>query len=323
MTRFEQPKVAVVGAGQVGTGWTTMIVAAGWSVALYDPDSGQLQQAVAALPAAVERLVELDRAHPRVAERGLAALREGRSLLDALNDADWIIEAGGGDLVAKQRLLEQIEQVCRMAAVITSLSSWHPASALAGRMRRPERMLAIHSHMPVEFIPAVEVVPGPATDGACVEDVRFWLSLLGRTPIVVKKEVVGDATRRIRAAILRETIQLVLEGVLDADDVDRLLADGLALRYASAGMFGSLLLAGKDETIDTVLSEALGEFEEIWPELATWQRLPIEDQKRLIRLVERAYPEATPAARAARDRRLQHLLVARTVELGESQPTGD
>jgi ketoreductase RED1 len=320
MSRFEQPRVAVVGAGPVGAGWTTMIVAAGWSVALYDPDSTQLQETMEALPGQVEALVELDWAHPKLAERGLASLRVGRSLLDALNDADWIIEAGSGDLPAKQRLLEQIEQVSRMAAVVTSCSSRQPASSLAGRMRRPERLLAIHSHMPVEFIPVVEVVPGPATDGACVEDVRFWLSLLGRTPIVVKKEVVGDATRRIRAAVLREAVQLVLEGVLDADDVDRLLADGLALRYASAGMFGSLLLAGKQSPIDTVISEALAEFEEIWPELATWQRLPIEDQKRLIRMVEKAYPEATPAARAARDRRLQHLLVARKAELGESLP---
>jgi 3-hydroxyacyl-CoA dehydrogenase len=268
------------------------------------------------IPDRVEQLLDLDWAHPKLAERGLAALRPGRSLLEAISEADWIIEAGGGDLPAKQRLLEQIEQVCRMAAVITSCSARHPASQLAGRMRRPERLLAIHSHMPVEFIPVVEVVPGPATDGACVEDVRFWLSMLGRTPIVLKKEVVGDATRRIRGAVLREAVQLVLEGVLDADDVDRLLADGLALRYASAGMFGSLILTGKKSTIDVVISEALAEFEEIWPELATWQKLPIEEQKRLIRLVEKAYPEATADARADRDRRLQHLLVARKIELG-------
>ncbi|HKV75706.1 MAG TPA: 3-hydroxyacyl-CoA dehydrogenase NAD-binding domain-containing protein [Gemmatimonadales bacterium] len=316
MSRFEQPKVAVVGAGPVGAGWTTMIVAAGWGVTLYDPDSSHLQQAIEAIPGRVEQLLDLDWAHPKLAERGLSSLRQGRSLLEAIGEADWIIEAGPADLHTKQRLLEQIEQVCRMAAVITSCSPRDPTSQLAGRMRRPERLLALHSHMPVEFIPVVEVVPGPATDGACVEDVRFWLSLLGRTPIVLKKEVIGDATRRIRAAVFRETVQLVLEGVLDADDVDRLLADGLALRYASAGMFGSLILAGKKASIDVVISEALAEFENIWHEMATWQKLPIEDQKRLIRLVEKAYPEATPIAREERDRRLQHLLVARKIELG-------
>jgi len=313
MTRFEQPKVAIVGAGAVGSAWTTMIVAAGWSVSLYDPDSTVLQESVAGLPDQVQRLIDLDRAHPRLSEQGLSALKEGRSLLQAVAEADWIIEAAGGDLPAKQRLLEQIEQVGRMAAVITSLSSRQPTSALAGRLRRPERLLAIHSQMPVQFIPVVEIVPGPSTDLACVEDVRFWLSLLGRTPIVVKKEITGDATRRIRGAVLRECAQLVLDGVLDAEDVDRLLADGLALRYASAGVFGSLLL-GSSGNIDAVISEALAEFEDIWQDLSTWQRLPIEDQKRLIRLLEKAYPEATPAARAARDRRLQHLLVARTIE---------
>ena len=65
-----------------------------------------------------------------------------------------------------------------------------------------------------------QVVPGARTDPECVEDIRFWLSMLGRAPIVLRKEVPGNIAARFQAAILREAIQLVLDGVLDVEDVD-------------------------------------------------------------------------------------------------------
>jgi 3-hydroxyacyl-CoA dehydrogenase len=319
MTRFEQPRVAVLGAGAVGSGWATLTVAAGWAVALYDPDQSRMAEGFDALPERVGGLVALGRAHPEYANRGLAALRIGRSLLQAVTDADWIIEATGDELAPKQRLLEQLEQVTRRAAIVTSSSSRHHASVLAARLRRPERLLALHPLIPVELMPTVEVVPGPATDPTCVEDVRFWLGLLGRTPVVLKKEFPGDAAGRIHAAVLRECIQLVLEGVLDVEDVDRALAHGLALTFASGGIFRSLLLNGPGFEVDPIISRAMTGAEEGWAALATWQQLSPEEQRRVIRGVEKAYGAATIEARNERDRRLRELLIA--IQVSEAEPT--
>jgi 3-hydroxyacyl-CoA dehydrogenase len=319
MTRFEQPRVAVIGGGPVGSGWATLTVAAGWSVAFYDPDSSRLAEGFDALPGRVRGLVDLGRAHPDLANRGLQALRLGRSLLQTVTDADWIIEAGGDELAPKQRLLEQVEQVCRLAATLTSSSSRHHASDLAARLRRPERLLAIHPLIPVELVPTVEVIPGPATDPTCIEDVRFWLGLLGRTAVVLKKEFPGDAAGRIHAAVFRECIQLVLEEVLDVEDVDRALAHGLGLSLASGGIFRSLLLNGTGLEADPIVSRAVTGAEEGWSVLATWQQLSPEEQRRVVRAVEKAYGAATPEARMDRDRRLRELLIA--IQAGAADPS--
>jgi 3-hydroxyacyl-CoA dehydrogenase len=320
MTRFEQPRVTILGAGAVGSGWATLTVGAGWSVALYDPDSTRLAEGFDALPERVRGLVALGRAHPDLANRGLASLRLGRSLLQAVTDADWIIEAAGDELAPKQRLLEQVEQVSRLAAIVTSSSSRHHASVLAARLRRPERLLAFHPLLPVELLPTVEVVPGPATDPGCIEDVRFWLGLLGRTAVVLRKEFPGDVAGRIHAAVLRECIQLVLDEVLDVQDVDRAIAHGLGLSLASGGVFRSLLLNGPGLEADPIISRALTGAEETWSALATWQQLPPDDQRRVVRAVEKAYGAATPEARADRDRRLRELLIA--VQAGEADVSG-
>jgi 3-hydroxyacyl-CoA dehydrogenase len=320
MTRFEQPRVTILGAGPVGSGWATLTVAAGWTVALYDSDSTRLADGFDALPERVRGLVALGRAHSDYANRGLVALRLGRSLLEAVTDADWIIEATGDELAPKQRLLEQVEQVSRLAAIVTSSSSRHHASELAARLRRPERLLAFHPLLPVELMPTVEVIPGPATDPTCIEDVRFWLGLLGRTAVVLKKEFPGDAAGRIHAAVLRECIQLVLEEVLDVEDVDRALAHGLGLSFASGGIFHSLLLNGPGSEADPIVSRALTGAEPAWSALATWQQLSPDEQRRVVRAVEKAYGPATPEARADRDRRLRELLIA--VQAGEASPSG-
>ena len=133
-------------------------------------------------------LIRLKRAEPMVAEEALNQMRVGRSLLQAVSDATWIIEAVPEDLVTKLKVLQLIEQVARRAAVITSSASGLGPTMLSGRLERPERFLVAHPLHPVELIPLVEVVPSERTDPACVEDVRFWLSLLGRAPIVFKKE---------------------------------------------------------------------------------------------------------------------------------------
>lgn len=310
MTRFERPRVAVIGAGDAGCGWSALAVAAGWLVTIYDADSPILQRAARDIADRVHRLVLLGRADQAVAEESLSLMRVGRSLLNAVNEADWIIEVTSQDLAAKQRLLEQVEQVSRLAAVVTSGGSGMHASDLCARLRRPERLMVAHAITPVELLPLVEVVPGPLTDPACVEDVRFWLGLLGRSPIIVRKEITGNVVGRIQAAMWRECIHLVLEGVLDADDMDTAVGLGPGLGWVAAGPHLTQCLGARDWNPDAVLSQALATFEELWSGLATWQKLTPEEQKRLIRSIEKVYAQRAPELRERRDQRLAALLTA-------------
>jgi carnitine 3-dehydrogenase len=307
------PRVAVLGAGDIGCGWAALAASRGWNVAIYDTDTSALLRAQESIADRTQTLVSLGHADHGAAETGMAQLRLGRSLLQAVTDADWIIEATPEDLVSKQRVLEQVEQVSRLKSVLASSSGLLP-SMLCGRLRRPERMLVIHPLNPIELLPAVEVIPSSLTDSACVEDVRFWLTGLGRVVIVLKKEIPGGVIGRISAAVWREAIYLVLEGVADVVDVDTAIEMGPSLGWAAAGPHLTCNLNANERGVSVFLASLMPTYENWWQHLASWHHLSGEDQLRLVKAIEKAYGAQLPQLRAARDIRLARLLNALSEE---------
>ena len=310
MTRFETPRVTVVGAGETGRGWAALAIASGWPVTIYDADGELLATAAESIGDRVVSLVRLHRAEVTVAEDALNQMRVGRSLLQAVESADWVIEAVPEDITIKHKVLQLSEQVARRAAIITSSTTGLTPSELCSRLKYPDRFMVTRPLNPVELVPLVEVVPSPRTDPACVEDIRFWLSMLGRAPIVFRKEVPGNITGRLQAAVWRECVHLVLEGVLDVEDVDRAVAIGPALGWAASGPHLEQHLSAGGWGIEVFLSQLLGTYEEIWKDLAEWKHLEPEEQKKLARLVEKAYASYIPELREARNQRLVRLLDA-------------
>jgi 3-hydroxybutyryl-CoA dehydrogenase len=307
------PKVAVLGAGDIGCGWAALAASRGWIVTMYDAEASQLQRSQDMVAQRSRALVSMGHADEVAEQIGISELRLGRSLLHAVTDADWIIEATTEDLGARQRLLEQVEQVCRLKAVLSSSTLALLPSSLCGRLRRPDRMMVLHSLNPVELLPAVEIVPSPLTDSACVEDVRFWLTALGRVPIILKKEIDGSVMSRISAAVWRECIHLVLEGVVDVVDVDTAIEMGPALGWAAGGPHLTSQLR-RAEREAGMLPKLISQYTARWEKLASWKELSQEDQQRLARAIDRAYGNQLPQLRAARDIRLARLLNALSEE---------
>jgi 3-hydroxyacyl-CoA dehydrogenase len=307
MVNQNQPKVAILGMSEAGRGWATLVSGAGWQVTIYDPDAAQLhsgEEEIAtrkrhSLPTGVLVLVDDNHNHPP------GEPRLGRSLLDAVTTADWIIDATASELGHRQKLLEQVEGVSRMASIVTCSAAGLSPTDLCARLRRPSRLMVAYALDPVEQIPAVEVVPGPLTDPACLEIVRNWLRRLGRLPVVLRKEIPGNALGRIAVAVWRECIRLVLDGVLEVRDVDALISSGLAARWAAAGPFQTAYLeAGERATAQ--LSAALRSVEGPWdgePGL----NLPPAEHAHLIRMIQRAYEGEADVLRGAREERLVEL----------------
>ncbi|MDH4043260.1 MAG: 3-hydroxyacyl-CoA dehydrogenase NAD-binding domain-containing protein [Gemmatimonadota bacterium] len=305
-----QVRVAVVGAGDVGRGWATLCAAHGWPVSIYDNDS-------AVLHAARDEIVERARGLPvlvgldtDVVEAGLASLTEGRSLLQACGEAEWVIEAIHEDLIAKQKLFESLETAAPKARIITSSSATLTPQDIAARCRRPDRVLVAHPQQPTELIPLVEILNGPDTDKLLIEVAKGWLRALDRIPVTLKKPVPGNIGGRMAAAVWREAIQLVLDGVIDVDDLDRAISVGPGLVWAAAGPHLSYHLAAGRRGTGGHVQQMLQRFEVIWGQLATWDHLDPQDQHRLIAAIERAYADQTDAIRQARDRRLAAMLQA-------------
>src|SRR5947208_530057 len=253
-------------------------------------------------------VVALERATQGIVERGLLEFTQARSLLQAVQDADWVIEAIPEDAIAKQKLFGSIEQVTGPDTLLTSSSSGLPPAEIFARCRRQDRCLVAHALNPPELIPLVEVVPAARTSTAAVVRAQEYLRALGRMPILLKKAIPGYVVGRITAAVWRECIALVLEGVIDVDQLDRAVSLGPALGWAAAGPHLTYHLAAGDGGVTLFLQQLLGSFEGWWGQLATWTRLEPEQQRALTQSIERAYKSNIEQLREARDRRLGAIL---------------
>ncbi len=309
MTALPQ-KVAVIGGGDIGCGWAALCASAGWPVTVFDSNASGLERAATDVPRRTRALVALERATSGIVERGLKEFTQARSLLQAVQDADWVIEAIPEDMIAKQKVFGSIEQVARADALLTSSSSGIPPADIFARCRRQDRCLVTHPLNPPELIPLVEVVPAARTSAAAVVQAQEWLRALGRMPILLKKPIPGYVVGRIAAAVWRQCIDLVLDGAIDVDQLDRAVSLGPALGWAAAGPHLTYHLAAGDGGVTLFVQQLLASFEGWWGQLATWQRLEPEQQRALTQSIERAYKSNIEQLREARDRRLGAILRA-------------
>jgi 3-hydroxyacyl-CoA dehydrogenase len=304
-------KVAVIGAGDIGIGWAALCASAGWPVALFDNNTEAAERAFSEVPRRARALVALGRATQGIVERGLLELTQARSLLEAVQDADWIVEAITEETHAKQKLFAAVEQVAGPDALFTSSSSALLPIDVFGRCRRLDRCLIAHPLNPPELIPIVEVVPEGRTSPAALERTMGYLRALGRMPILIRKPVPGYVASRVAAAVWRECIDLVLQGVIDVSDLDRAVSLGPALGWAAAGPHLTYHLAAGDGGVTAFLQHLLAAFEGLWDgKLAGWRKLEPEQQRALTQAVQKAYAGKLEMLREARDRRLSAILKA-------------
>lgn len=303
-------KIAVIGAGDIGRGWAALCASAGWPVSIFDTDGEVLERAMTEVARRARALISFERAPQGIVERGLLELHQGRSLLHAVRDADWVIEAVPEDLQAKQTAFERIEEVADPDALLTSSTSGLPPTEIFARCRAPTRCLVAHPLNPPELVPLVELVPGDFTDPAAITRADGYLRALGRLPITLRRAVPGFVVGRIAAAVWRECIDLVLQDVIEVDDLDRAVSLGPALGWAAAGPHLTYHLAAGQGGVPIFLRQLLSSFESWWGTLASWQKLEPEQQHALIQLIERSYKGKVDMLRQARDRRLNAIVKA-------------
>ena len=303
-------KIAVIGAGDIGRGWAALCASAGWPVTIFDSDGEVLERAVDEVARRARALVAFERAPQGIVERGLLEFHPGRSLLHAVRDADWVIEAVPEDLQAKQTAFERIEEVAGPEALLTSSTSGLPPTDIFARCLAPARCLVAHPLNPPELVPLVELVPGDFTDRVAMTRADGYLRALGRMPVALNRAVPGFVVGRIAAAVWRECIDLVLQGVIDVDELDRAVSLGPALGWAAAGPHLTYHLGAGHGGVPMFLRQLLSSFESWWGTLASWQKLEPEQQQALIQLIERTYKDKVDMLRQARDRRLNAILKA-------------
>ncbi len=228
--------IAIVGGGSIGVAWALVFARAGHPVALHDPDPSRL----AAAPRELDERLALLRGHGLLDESPAAIaarVRTSADLADALAGAVHVQECAPERVELKRELFERLDVLAAASATLASSSSALPASRFAADLPGRARVLIAHPGNPPYLLPVVELVPAPFTAPATVDRCEALMTRAGMAPVRVAAEVEGFLFNRLQGAVLREAYALVRDGVATAEEIDRVMRDGLGRRWALIGPF--------------------------------------------------------------------------------------
>jgi 3-hydroxybutyryl-CoA dehydrogenase len=207
--------ITVIGCGTLGRRIALMASTQGGEVRIFDTQHHSLDEGLKyvteTLPAVVASIPGAAAGHVR-GETDLAA---------AVNNAWLVVEAVPERINVKQEVFAKLDAIAPQDAILASNSSSYPSSQLIDQVARPERVLNMHYYMPPE-LPMVELMSCGKTDPAIIDFLMQRLPLYGLVPFRVQRESVGFIFNRIWAAIKRESLSVVEEGVANLEDVDRM-----------------------------------------------------------------------------------------------------
>ena len=246
MTANEIGRVSVIGAGLMGHGIALDFALAGYDVSMHSTSQDSLQRGVRSIEESLARLQALGRITEPEADTALTRVNTTTSMEAAADDADLVVESVYEDLEVKRAVFGELDRLCSDRTVIASNSSTLMPSTYSDATKRPDRVIGAHFINPPFLIPLVEVVPSAETSASTIQTVTQMLNSMGKRPIVLKREAPGFVASRLQGALLREALWIVENGVAGAQDVDTAIKTSIGRRWAVAGVFEVLDIAGWD-----------------------------------------------------------------------------
>ena len=212
-------RVAVIGAGLMGSGIAQVAAQAGWQVVLRDITGDALSRGVDAISKSTARFVEKGRISSDDRDATLARVSTTTDL-DAVADADIVVEAIFEQVEVKQEIFGDLDRICRDGAVLATNTSAIPITTIASATRRPEAVVGTHFFSPVPVMELCELVRGRHTSDETLANARAFAESTGKTCVVVKRDVAGFVTTRLISALVMEAVRLYESGVASAEDID-------------------------------------------------------------------------------------------------------
>src|SRR5271156_4794729 len=224
-------RIAIVGTGVIGASWAAQYLAKGFDVVATDPG-----------PNAESNLRKLiDDAWKDLTSIGLSkgASRDRLSfttdMKKALSQADLVQENAPERPDFKMKLYADMDDVTPVNSLLASSSSGITPSVIQSKCKHPERVVIGHPFNPPHIVPLVEVVAGTNTSSDAIQQAMAFYASIGKNPILVRKELPGHVANRFQAALYREMLYLIEQGVLSVEDTDAAVCYGPGLRWGVMG----------------------------------------------------------------------------------------
>jgi 3-hydroxybutyryl-CoA dehydrogenase len=217
--------VAILGAGTMGLGIAQVFASAGFATRIFDPAPNRSGEAVGAIGAHLQALVEKGRMEPGDRQRTLGALTLAPNARQAVEGAELVLEAAPESMKLKVDLLRDVVPSAPPDALIASNTSSLSLTELAVRIGAPDRTLGLHFFNPAPVMELVEVVRGLGTSDDAVGKALAFVQSIGKTAILVR-DTPGFATSRLGVVLGAEAIRMLEGGVASASDIDRAMVLG-------------------------------------------------------------------------------------------------
>lgn len=212
-------KLAVIGAGLMGSGIAQVSAQAGYEVILRDVTDQALARGRDAIAASYQKFVSKGKLGADDAEAALARITTTTDL-DAAGEADLVVEAAFEKIEVKQEIFRALDKITGERAVLASNTSAIPITKIAAVTERPERVVGTHFFSPVPLMQLCELVRGYKTSDETLARAREFAEATGKTCIVVNRDVAGFVTTRLISALVVEAVKLYESGVASAEDID-------------------------------------------------------------------------------------------------------
>lgn len=214
-----------------------LFASVGYKVYIYDILPQQIETALIDVENQLNQLEKTGLLRGKLtAAQQFNCIKGSTNLKEAIKDALLVQECVPENLELKRKVWKGVDDIASPGTIFSSSTSTFLPSAFSDHLQHKENIIVSHPVNPPYYVPLVEVVPAPWTKPEVAKKTRAIMEEIGQTPVSFSREIPGFAVNRIQYAILNETWNLVNDGVLDVKDIDKVMSDGLGMRYAFLGI---------------------------------------------------------------------------------------
>jgi len=251
-------RTAVIGSGAMGHGITQLLAMNGFEVTMVDINDEILQKAKEKIKWSLGKFVEKKRIRQEDADATLARVTTTTSYEQAAKDIDFAVEASPENMDLKKTIFAKLDSVAPAHAILASNTSTLSITEMGKATKRPDKVAGMHFFNPPQFMALVEVIKGESTSQETMSALTELAKKLGKTPIIVRKDVRGFVVNRILGAVFNEAFWAFhrKEATKEGIDASVKYTGGFPMGWFELGDFVGLDIAYE---VGKILYEAYGE----------------------------------------------------------------
>ncbi|MEM3626868.1 MAG: 3-hydroxyacyl-CoA dehydrogenase [Candidatus Bathyarchaeia archaeon] len=251
-------KVAVIGSGVMGHGIAQILAMAGHEVVMVDVSDELLQKGKEKIKWSLDKFVEKKRIRREDADAALARITTTTDYREACKDIDLAVEAVSENIELKKKVFATLDSMSPPHAILTSNTSTLSITEMGKATKRPDKVAGMHFFNPPQLMALVEIIKGENTSQETIDTLTELAKKLGKTPIIVRKDVRGFVVNRILGAVFNEAFWAYHRGEATKEGIDASVkyTGGFPMGWFELADFVGLDIAYE---VGKILYEAYGE----------------------------------------------------------------